>query len=196
MAFLARSLAAAGLETALIVWPLRDPGPTPPGLELVERPAHTGEGGVAEARHIWGARSGRTRRRPLPGRRPAAARRRRLLGSRRRNSSSPRERPRVRLQRPDRTRAHLRLPAAARAPTRRRPKADQSSWPSLRVGRLSRIPSFAEPVEPADRQPEAFVWIGRLVAYKHRSPTSNSLRRSPARVPDGLLETGTDETGG
>jgi glycosyltransferase involved in cell wall biosynthesis len=71
--------------------------------------------------------------------------------------------------RPDRTRAHL---IAYRAALR---GADEIIVQRSQQGDLARadglspielIPSFAEAAEPSSSDPEAFLWIGRLVDYK------------------------------
>ena len=71
--------------------------------------------------------------------------------------------------RPDRTRAHL---IAYRAALRDADlivvqRSQQArARPRRRSGPIELIPSFAEPAEPSSPEPEAFLWIGRLVDYK------------------------------
>ena len=182
MTLLAESLASQGLRVAHIVWPLRtERRPTDgAGPTLIERPAYAGDRGragkLAEARHIWrGMREADAAVYVFRGGGPQL-----LIGAafcrlhRRRLVFSSAIDIEFDFNRTDRTRAHLRLfrAAVARADlivvqSRRQIELAEAAG----LGRLTRIPSFAEPVDdPGGRgsasDPEAFVWIGRLVSYK------------------------------
>lgn len=177
MALLARSLAAAGLDVAHIVWPLGPREPTQgPAPALVERGPYEGDrpgGRLREARQIWGAmRRADARAYVFRGGGPQLAvaalfcrlHRRHLVFSAAIDLDFD-------LERPDRGRSHLAPYAWALR------RADAIVVQSEQQGRLAAglglgpvtlIPSFAEPVESAERdaEPRAFLWIGRLVSYK------------------------------
>jgi glycosyltransferase involved in cell wall biosynthesis len=175
MAFLSRGLSATGLATAIITWPSGGgPARDPEEPDLVERPPYSGTGTrakVQEARHIWRAmREADARAYIFRGGGPqlmigdafCRLHRRRLVFSAANDLDFD-------FNRPDRTRAHL---VAYRAALR---DADLVVVQRSQQGDLARaaglspielIPSFAEPAEPSSTQPEAFLWIGRLVDYK------------------------------
>jgi glycosyltransferase involved in cell wall biosynthesis len=175
MSLLARGLSAEGLRTAIILWPvgqrLETGGPEP---DLVQRPLYSGAGAKAkalEARYIFRAmREADARAYIFRGGGPqlmvglAFCRlfRRKLIFS----AASDLD---FDFTRTDRTRANL---IAYRAALR---GADVTVVQRSEQGDLARgvgmspvelIPSFAEPGEPSSAEPEAFLWIGRLVDYK------------------------------
>lgn len=175
MAFLSRGLSSAGLATAIITWPSGGGPASDPGEpDLVERPPYSGTGPrakVQEARHIWRAMGEADARAYIfRGGGPQLTigdafcrlHRRRLIFSAANDLDFD-------FNRPDRTRAHL---VAYRAALR---DADLVVVQRTQQGDLARtaglspielIPSFAEPAEPSSSEPEAFLWIGRLVDYK------------------------------
>jgi glycosyltransferase involved in cell wall biosynthesis len=174
MSLLARGLSAAGLATAIIVWPGGEPASDSSEPDLVERPAYSGTGArakIQEARYIWRAmREADARAYIFRGGGPqllvgyafCRLHRRQLIFS----AASDLD---FDFDRSDRTRAHL---VAYRAALR---GADLIVVQRSQQGDLARaaglspvelIPSFAEPAEPSSSEPEAFVWIGRLVDYK------------------------------
>lgn len=177
MTLLARALAERGLRVAHIVWPLRAPpiprgGPEP---ALVERPAYAGNrariGKLLEARYLWRSmRDADAAAYVFRGAGPqlmigaafCRRHRRRLVFS----SANDLE---FDLERPDRSRSHLKMYRAALR------RADLIVVQTERQAGLAHaaglrdpvpIPSFVEPAAPSSRDPEAFLWIGRLVAYK------------------------------
>jgi glycosyltransferase involved in cell wall biosynthesis len=175
MSLLARGLSAEGLRTGIILWPVAGPprtGPSEP--DLVERPLYAGAGArakVLEARYIFRAmrdadagayifRGGGPQL--MVGMAFCRLYRRKLIFS----AASDLD---FDFSRPDRTRAHL---IAYRAALR---GADEIIVQRSQQGDLARadglspielIPSFAEAAEPSSSDPEAFLWIGRLVDYK------------------------------
>src|SRR3954447_5082 len=175
MSLLARGLSAEGLRTGIILWPVAGPprtGPSEP--DLVERPRYAGAGArakVLEARYIFRAmrdadagayifRGGGPQL--MVGMAFCRLYRRKLIFS----AASDLD---FDFSRPDRTRAHL---IAYRAALR---GADEIIVQRSQQGDLARadglspielIPSFAEAAEPSSSDPEAFLWIGRLVDYK------------------------------
>jgi glycosyltransferase involved in cell wall biosynthesis len=184
MALLATELAARGLRTALIVWPLDEdragasrPG-MPDALTLIERPAHDGGGrggGLREARHIWRAMAAAdaeayifrgSSTRLVVGAAFCRLRRRKLVFSAANDLDFD-------FGREDRSGLGLRLYRASLG------QADLVVVQSDQQLELARaavggspelIPSFAEPVAPAEisgEGPDAFIWIGRLVDYKN-----------------------------
>jgi glycosyltransferase involved in cell wall biosynthesis len=175
MSLLARGLSAEGLATGIIVWPVTrrraSGGPEP---DLIQRPAYAGAGArakVQETRYLWRAmREADARAYLFRGGGPQLTvglafcrlHRRRLIFS----TASDLD---FDFDRPDRTRANL---IAYRAALR---GADLTVVQRSEQGDLAReagldpielIPSFAEPAEPSSSDPEAFLWIGRLVDYK------------------------------
>ena len=175
MSLLARGLAGEGLVTAIIVWPA-GPRPALTGTEpdLVERPGYSGTGArakVQEARHIWRAmREADARAYIFRGGGPqllvgdlfCRAHRRKLVFS----AASDQD---FDFNRPDRTRANLRayraaLRGADLTVVQRRDQGELAREAGLSPIEL--IPSFAEPADPTGSEPEAFLWVGRLVDYK------------------------------
>jgi glycosyltransferase involved in cell wall biosynthesis len=175
MALLAGQLAERGIRTGLIVWPLAAGASAPDGgPDLVERPAYDGgggAGGLREARHIWRAmaeadaaaylfRGSSTRL--IVGAAFCAVRGRKLVFSAANDLDFD-------FDRADRSGAGLRL---YRAALRRADLVVVQSRQQLDLARAALdeepvlIPSFAEPAEPARGEPDAFLWIGRLVDYK------------------------------
>jgi glycosyltransferase involved in cell wall biosynthesis len=175
MSLLARGLAAEGLSTAIILWPgarrLETGAPEP---DLVERPAYAGAGARAklqEARCIWRAmREADARAYVFRGGGPQLTlgqafcrlHRRKLIFS----AASDLD---FDFDRPDRTRANLiayraALRAADLVVVQRSQQGDLARQDGLSPIEL--IPSFAEPAEQSQFDPEAFLWIGRLVDYK------------------------------
>jgi glycosyltransferase involved in cell wall biosynthesis len=175
MSLLARGLAAEGLATAIILWPVSQrvvtDGPEP---DLIQRPAYAGAGArgkLREARYIWRAmREADARAYLFRGSGPQLTvgqafcrlHRRKLIFS----AASDLD---FDFDRPDRSRANL---IAYRAALR---GADLIVVQRSEQGDLARadglspielIPSFAEPAEPSAADPDAFLWIGRLVDYK------------------------------
>jgi glycosyltransferase involved in cell wall biosynthesis len=174
-ALIARGLAREGLRSSIIVWPAEHRQQAiGAGPDVVERPSYAGAGFLGklqETRHIWSGM----------GRADAAAyifrgggpqltvaeafcrlHRRKLVFSAANDLDFD-------FRRPDRTRTHLTLYRAAlrRADlivAQRREQADLAHAAGL--GPVELIPSFAESAEPSLADPEAFLWIGRLVDYK------------------------------
>jgi glycosyltransferase involved in cell wall biosynthesis len=175
MSLLARGLSATGLATAIIVWPSGGgPATDPSEPDLVERPSYSGTGArakIQEARHIWRAmREADARAYIFRGGGPqlmigdafCRLHRRRLIFSAANDLDFD-------FNRPDRTRAHLiayraALRGADLVVVQRSQQRDLARTAGL--GPVELIPSFAEPAEPSSADPEAFLWIGRLVDYK------------------------------
>ena len=175
MSLLARGLATEGLSTAIILWPgarrFEEEGPQP---DLIQRPAYAGADARAkarEARYIWRAMKEADARAYLfrgggpqltVGRVFCRLHDRKLIFS----AASDLD---FDFARPDRTRANL---IAYRAALRgvdltvvqRSDQGDLAREAGLSPIEL--IPSFAEPAEASSSEPEAFLWIGRLVDYK------------------------------
>jgi glycosyltransferase involved in cell wall biosynthesis len=175
MSLLARGLSAEGLATGIIVWPVtrrrESGGPEP---DLIQRPAYAGAGArakVQETRYLWRAmREADARAYLFRGGGPQLAvglafcrlHRRRLIFS----AASDLD---FDFDRPDRTRANLiayrtALRGADLTVVQRSEQGDLAREAGLAPTEL--IPSFAEPAEPSSSDPEAFLWIGRLVDYK------------------------------
>jgi glycosyltransferase involved in cell wall biosynthesis len=175
MSMLARGLAAESVETAIIVWPVARRLETDvPEPDLVERPAYAGAGPrakVREARYIWRAmREADARAYVFRGGGPQLTvgqafcrlHRRKLIFS----AASDLD---FDFGRPDRTRANLMAYRAALRGSdlivvQRSEQGDLAREAGLSPIEL--IPSFAEPAEVSAADPEAFLWIGRLVDYK------------------------------
>lgn len=175
MTLLAEGLAERGLRVAHIVYPVRRRRPagarTP---ELVVRPpwaGHRAMGQLAEARHIWRAMSDADAavyvfRGGGPQLAVGAAfcdlHRRKLVFSAAIDLDFD-------FHRSDRTRAHL-IPyrhAVRRSNLIVVQSREQVALAAAEeLSPVAKIPSFAEPAEPAQGPPEAFLWVGRLVAYK------------------------------
>lgn len=202
MSLLARGLAAEGLRTAIILWPVvgphRDVGSGP---DLVERPRYAGTGAKAkalEARHIFRAmrdadagayifRGGGPQL--MVGWAFCRLYRRRLIFS----AASDLD---FDFSRPDRTRFSLiayraALRGADSIVVQRSQQADLARDDGLDPVEL--IPSFAEPAEPSSAEPEAFLWIGRLVDYK-RPMEYVRLAESLPDVPFRMVWFATNET--
>jgi glycosyltransferase involved in cell wall biosynthesis len=175
MTLLAEGLAERGMRVGHIVYPLQRRRPAAePAPELVERPPYEGSGArarLAETRHIWRSlKEADAAVYLFRGGGPQLA-----IGSafcrlhgRRLVFSSAIDLD-FDFEREDRTRAHL---VPYRAALRH---ADLTVVQSREQVVLAdeaglepvvRIPSFAEPAEPAAGPADAFLWVGRLVAYK------------------------------
>ena len=175
---LARALAARGVKVAHIVFPVEDLAPAiPPSPSLIERAPDRGDvpliGSAAEAVNIWRSmadadaavylfRTGRSRL--LVGAMFCQAHRRKLVfaGANDLDFAFDEERS---IHSPTRGyRAALRRTDAIVAQT-------EHQLGLVRQGlgkdhRATRIPSFVEPSAPATREPDGFIWIGRLMPYK------------------------------
>lgn len=177
---LARALSERGERVAQIIWALDDPLPVPnPRITLVMRPYHSGGGPLAPAHEIqrmWRSlqaadaavyvfRTGS----PLLG---VVASFCQLRGrglvfagstdsdfTLRTLNDAPSSRARTLLYR-----GGLRRADAVVVQSARQLDIARAAFPKLR--RVSRIPSFAEPMDPAPRPGRAFVWIGRTTDYK------------------------------
>ena len=175
MTLLAEGLAARGLRVGHIVYPVERRRPSEgPQPELVVRPAYDGAGAlgpVTEARHIWRSMSeANAAIYVFRGGGPQLAvgsafcrlHRRALVFSAAIDLDFD-------LERPDRTRAHLMPYKAALGHAdlivvqneKQRGLAEADGLDPVTL-----IPSFAEPAEPSQLTPDAFLWVGRLVAYK------------------------------
>jgi glycosyltransferase involved in cell wall biosynthesis len=176
MALLARGLTEHGLRVGLIIWP-HGPERSLPGPEptLIERAAYVGDrrrtGPLAEALHIWRAlaaadASAYLFRGSSPRLLAASVfclrRRRKLIFSAANDLDFD-------FERPDRSRGQL---ALYRAALRRVDLIVAQRQEQLELARragfgpVELIPSFAEPAEPTRAEPDAFLWVGRLVDYK------------------------------
>jgi glycosyltransferase involved in cell wall biosynthesis len=174
MVLLADELAGREMRVAQIVWPVkgrRSPAESP---TLVERPAYAGAGrlgGIAEAWHIWrGMSAADADTYVFRGGGPqlfigalfCGLHRRKLIFS----SAIDLD---FSFDRSDRTRTHLTL---YRAALRRADRVVVQNEQQLALAeaagleRVTMIRSFAETAEPSDDEPDAFLWIGRLVDYK------------------------------
>jgi glycosyltransferase involved in cell wall biosynthesis len=173
---LARALAARGLRIAHIVWPIEDPSPPEPGMPaVVERAPPRGGpravSGATEALSIWRSlrdadassylfRTGRSRL--IVGALFCQAHRRKLIyagahdldftfdGAPGTNGSP--------------FRSALRRTDAIVTQTQHQLELARAALGNDRL--VTMIPSFVEPVSPAEHEPEAFIWIGRLAPYK------------------------------
>jgi len=177
---LARALSERGERVAQIIWALEDPLPVPsPRITLVMRPPHSGEGRLAaahETRHmlrslqaadaaVYVFRTGS----PLLGIVASFCqlRGRGLIfaGSTdsdftlRTLNDAPSSSSRTLLYR-----RGLRRADAVVVQSTRQLEIARTTFPELR--RVTRIPSFAEPMQAAPRPGRAFVWIGRTTDYK------------------------------
>lgn len=173
---LARALSERGIRVAHIVYEVDDPVPVPnPHLALVERESFSGLqrfGKLREAARIWRAlqeadaavyivRTGS----PALGVVGAfcRARRRRLIFA----SSIDADFTLVRLRERVRSimyRIGLRYTDVVVVQTSQQLRLVRTGFPH--ISRSLHIPSFAEPMSPADRPGTLFLWIGRLVDYK------------------------------
>lgn len=175
--FIARGLAREGMRVAHIVFPLEDPGPLPEELTVLERakdPAgRRAVDKLVEARRTWrslaAADAGLYMSRgasPVLGLIAlfCAVRRRKLVFSSATDfdfTFETRFEPGLDLES---YRAGLRRTDAVVVQTDEQRELARKAFPSLR--RLTAIPSFAEPAEPTEAEPEAFLWMGRTVDHK------------------------------
>ena len=175
MASLAQGLAERGLRVALIVWPLERPPGLHPNLDFVERPLHAaGEtrfGKVREALRVWrGCAAADASVYVYRGGGPllfalaafSRLRRRKLVFS----AASDLD---FDFDRPDRSRSQLALyrralPRANLIIAQREEQLELAR--AAGFGPLTLIRSTALPAERSTEEPEAFLWIGRLVDYK------------------------------
>ena len=174
---LAHALSRDGIRVAHIVLPVDDPLPPPnSNLTLVERGRYNGAiplaGKFLEARLIWrGLDSADAAvyivRTGSPALGVAGAfcrlRRRRLIFA----SSTDADFTLTTLTERIRSvvyRGGLRCVDAVVVQTGEQLRLVQERFP--RIGRATHIPSFAEPMERAERPGKAFLWIGRIVDYK------------------------------
>lgn len=171
-ALLARALAARGLPTAHIVFPLRTAVPAADGGPVVvQRGAHHGALAV-EARHVWSALE-RADARVYVFRMSSAAlgvtalfcrlRRRGLVfaGANDYDFTFERlqSRPLLELYR-----FGVRSADVVVTQTSQQAQLARRAFPRIR--HLHEIPSFAEPAASQARKPVAFLWTARLVDYK------------------------------
>jgi glycosyltransferase involved in cell wall biosynthesis len=175
MAQLSRGLAARGLRTALICWPVHDPAPVDgPSPDLVSRGEYAGDrrgGRLAEAVRIWRAMAAADAAAYVfRGAGPqlfvasvfCRLHRRKLVFSAATDLDFD-------FERSDRGRAQLAMtrmavPRADLIVAQRGQQAELATADDL--GPVEVIQSFAEPAEASEAKPEAFLWIGRLVDYK------------------------------
>ena len=179
MAVLAQGLAEQGLSVALIVWPVERREGLHPNLDLVLRPAHVGGptgkrvrfGKIREAINVWrGCAAANASIYVYRGGGPllfvlaayCRLRRRKLVFSAANDLDFD-------FDRPDRSRSQRRLYERAL------PRADlivAQREEQLELARrtgfenVTMIRSSAQPADPSTAEPEAFIWIGRLVDYK------------------------------
>jgi glycosyltransferase involved in cell wall biosynthesis len=173
---LAQALSAGGLRVAHIVNPVKDPvAPPNPNLALVQRDAYGGGGRfgmIHEAARIWRVLSSADARVYImrtgsPALGVVAAfcrlRRRRLIFA----SSTDADFTLVGFRQRIRSSAYrggMRYTDAVVVQTAEQLRLVAAAFP--RIPRKAHIPSFAEPMRPAQRPGEAFLWIGRVVDYK------------------------------
>jgi glycosyltransferase involved in cell wall biosynthesis len=172
---LARALAAKGVRTGQIVFPVQDP--VSDGVALIERRPWRGDrrlvGKLSEARDIWSAMAAAdarvyvVRSSGIHVAMAAAfcrARGRRLVFSSSHvmdftfDAVGPETRN-VALYR-----SGVRIANAVVVQTKEQLILARTAFPRLR--RLERIPSFAAEAPPVSSRPDAFVWVGRLNDYK------------------------------
>jgi glycosyltransferase involved in cell wall biosynthesis len=178
MVLLAQVLSERGYRVAQIVWPVADPVALPPGLTLVERRSRQAGSGalgaLRELSEIWRSLSRADPKvlvvRKRQGALPVAAlfcrlRRRRLIFSSANDAEFMLQelhsgQPRGRMYK-----LCLRVADAVVVQSAQQVELARSALPRLR--RVVRIPSFADDQHrPEQREPEAFLWIGRIVDYK------------------------------
>jgi glycosyltransferase involved in cell wall biosynthesis len=172
MVLLGRALAAAGIRTGLITYPVEGGAPRPgSGPDLVERAAHD-DGKLAEFRNIWGALKRADAQVSLfRGSGPqvfvggvfSRRYRRKLVFSAANDLDFD-------FARTDRGRLQLRAYRSAlmRADVVVVQREEQLELArAAGVERLELIPSFAERAEPVGAEPEGFLWVNRLVSYKN-----------------------------
>lgn len=175
MALLAKALGEAKLRTAIILWPAVRTGlDAGEGLDLIERKAYDGGGrlgGITEGLQIWRSMAAANARayifrggspRLLVGAAFCALRRRRLVFSAANDLDFD-------FDRTDRSGLGLRL---YRAALRRADLIVVQSEVQLALARaagfdrVELIPSFSPAAPASTEDPEAFLWIGRMVDYK------------------------------
>ncbi|HYQ13666.1 MAG TPA: glycosyltransferase family 4 protein [Solirubrobacterales bacterium] len=173
---LARTLAARGLRIAHIVWPIEDPLPPEPGMPtVVQRPPFRGGrravGGAREALSIWQSlrvadassylfRTGRSRL--IAGALFCQVHRRKLIYAGAHDLDFTFDGAPGTHGPP--SRAALRRTDAIVTQTQQQLALAQAALGKDHL--VTTIPSFVEPVPPAEHKPEAFIWIGRLAPYK------------------------------
>jgi glycosyltransferase involved in cell wall biosynthesis len=175
---LASALASRGLRVALVVLPLRDPiVPELPRLTILQRARHAGRRGAAgqllEGERMWRAlhradarvyvvRTGT----PAVGLAAlfCSARRRAFVFSSAGTNDFTFEDFATTPLRLKLYRFGVRAAQAVVVQTREQIRLAHEAFPGLR--RIDEIPSFFEPPEPGAAEPEAFVWIARLVPHK------------------------------
>ena len=174
MTLLAEGLVSRGIRVGLIVWPLGRKSTPACGPALVERAPYAGDrraGKLAEAIHIWRALGAADAEvyvfrgsgpQLLVGAAYCTVHRRKLVFSAANDLDFD-------FGRPDRSRPNLLAYRAAlrqvdRVVVQREEQLELAHRAGLNLVTL--IPSYAEPAEPSRAEPEAFLWIGRLVDYK------------------------------
>ena len=173
---LARTLAARGMRIAHIVWPIEDPLPPEPGMPtVVQRPPFRGGrravGGAREALSIWQSlrvadassylfRTGRSRL--IAGALFCQVHRRKLIYAGAHDLDFTFDGAPGTHGPP--SRAALRRTDAIVTQTQQQLALAQAALGKDHL--VTTIPSFVEPVPPAEHKPEAFIWIGRLAPYK------------------------------
>jgi glycosyltransferase involved in cell wall biosynthesis len=173
---LARALAARGLRVAHIVWPIEDPAPPEPGMPtVVERDPPRGGpnalGGAREALSIWRSlrdadagsylfRTGRSRL--IVGALFCQVHRRKLIYAGANDLDFTFDEAPGNHGPP--VRSALRRTDAIVTQTQHQLELARAALGNDRL--VTMIPSFVEPVPPAEHEPEAFIWIGRLAPYK------------------------------
>jgi glycosyltransferase involved in cell wall biosynthesis len=175
---LARALKARGMRVAHIVWPIDDPAPRTDAMPtLIERDPYRGSrpvlGGAAEAVSVWrsmaaadaGAYVFRTgRSRLLVGAMFCRVRGRKFVYAGAHDLDFTF----------DDAGEHRRPPWSYRAALRRSDLIVTQTERQLFLARsalgdghrVTMIPSFVEPAAATRREPDAFIWIGRLAPYK------------------------------
>jgi glycosyltransferase involved in cell wall biosynthesis len=175
MVMLAQGLSAQGLGVAHIVWPVANPRQSSgSGPVLVTRPRYEGtsaRGRIAELLHVWRSlRDADSRVYVVRGGGPQLAVTAAFCWSHRRkfvfSSAGDID---FDFKRPDQGPLYRILArfGARRADLIVAQRDDQAGFAEKAgLGPVAVIPSFAEPAEVTSAQPEAFLWIGRLVGYK------------------------------
>ncbi|MGI8596950.1 MAG: glycosyltransferase family 4 protein [Thermoleophilaceae bacterium] len=174
--FIARALAREGMRVAHIVFPLRDPV-IPPEITVLERAEDAGGrrtiDKATEVRRTWQALVAADADVYLVrGASPAVGvialfclvHRRKLLFSSANNYDFTFDTRFGRGLDFESYRLGLRGADAVVVQTEEQLELARRAFPRLRS--VTAIPSFAEPAEPADSEPRAFLWMGRIVDYK------------------------------
>jgi glycosyltransferase involved in cell wall biosynthesis len=175
---LARALEARGMRVAHIVWPIDDPAPRTDSMPtLVERDPYRGDravlGGAAEAVSVWRSmaaadanayifRTGRSRL--LIGAMFCRVRGRKFVYAGAHDLDFTFDDTGVHGRPPRSYRAALRGTDLIVTQTERQLRLARSALGDSH--RVTTIPSFVEPAASTTREPDAFIWIGRLAAYK------------------------------